>query len=168
MQSYVYMWKTALQFYGRERRSVFWSAILTHFGISLIGILLFCSIKTISWVAYIYFILSIEPTISITVRRLHDVSLSGKRALLLLLPVIGWVMLLAYLICDSIPEDNAYGESIKYLYLKDPVSPFTPNDVVRKSKEKFEDTIKNKEIMETENQEDDIRENPQSQEDITQ
>ena len=131
MQGYLHMWKSAFQFYGRERRSVFWSAMLMHWGICLIAILIFCSIKTLSWIAYAYFIISLEPTIAITVRRLHDISLSGKRAFLLLIPVVGWLMIFAYTISDSTPADNLYGESLKYLHLKNPISPLTPNDVVQ-------------------------------------
>jgi uncharacterized membrane protein YhaH (DUF805 family) len=141
------MWKTAFQFYGRERRSVFWSAILMHLGICLIAILVFCSIKTISWIAYLYFIVSIEPTIAITVRRLHDISLSGKRAFLLLIPVVGWLMVFAYTICDSTPADNLYGESLKYLYLKDPISPLSPEDIVE-SKRKKDPSNESEEVSE--------------------
>lgn len=151
------MWRTAKQFYGRERRSSFWSAILTHWGICLIVILIFCSIKTISWIAYLYLIVSLEPTIALLVRRLHDISLSGKRAFLLLIPVVGWLMILAYTICDSTPADNLYGESLKYLYLKDPISPLNPNDIV-KSKRKTTQDDKTLEPKNDELQQEDIME----------
>jgi hypothetical protein len=118
-----------------------------HLGICLIAILVFCSIKTISWIAYLYFIVSIEPTIAITVRRLHDISLSGKRAFLLLIPVVGWLMVFAYTICDSTPADNLYGESLKYLYLKDPISPLSPEDIVE-SKRKKDPSNESEEVSE--------------------
>lgn len=124
------MWRTALQFYNRERRSTYWAAILMHCGISLVAFLIFGSIG-MSWIFYLYSILSIEPIIAITVRRLHDVNISGKRCFLLLVPVVGWLMLFAYLIADSTPADNDYGESLKYLHLKDPISPLTHKDIAK-------------------------------------
>jgi len=114
MQSYKHMLQTAFIFYGRERRSVYWSATLINLGLFLICMLIFGSIKTISWIFYLYLLVTIVPQIAITVRRLHDVSSSGKRMFLLLIPVIGWVLLFTYLICDSTPESNMYGDSLKY------------------------------------------------------
>jgi uncharacterized membrane protein YhaH (DUF805 family) len=108
------MLQTALTFYGRERRSVFWSATLTNLGLTLIAVLLFGSIKTIRWVAYAYVLLTVLPQAAMTVRRLHDVNSSGKKLLLLLVPIFGWVMLFIELTLDSTPETNIYGESLKY------------------------------------------------------
>jgi uncharacterized membrane protein YhaH (DUF805 family) len=108
------MLQTAFVFYGRERRQVFWSATLTNFGITLICILFCGSIKTISWIAYIYVLITIVPQIAITVRRLHDVNSSGKKLFLLLIPIVGLVFITIELTFDSIPESNMYGESLKY------------------------------------------------------
>lgn len=108
------MWQTALIFYGRERRSVFWSATLTNIGLSLIAILIFGSIRTISWLAYVYIIATIVPQTAITVRRLHDVNSSGKKLFLLLVPIVGFILIFIELTFDSTPETNIYGESLKY------------------------------------------------------
>ena len=108
------MLQTAFTFYGRERRQVYWSATLTNLGILLVFILIFCSIKTISWIAYLYVILTIIPQIAITVRRLHDVNSSGKKLLLLLIPVVGLILIIIELTLDSTPDTNIYGESLKY------------------------------------------------------
>lgn len=108
------MLQTAFTFYGRERRQVYWSATLTNLGILLVFILIFGSIKTISWIAYLYVILTIIPQIAITVRRLHDVNSSGKKLLLLLIPVVGLILIIIELTLDSTPDTNIYGESLKY------------------------------------------------------
>ena len=94
MNNYIHMLQTAFTFYGRERRQVYWSATLTNLGILLVFILIFGSIKTISWIAYLYVILTIIPQIAITVRRLHDVNSSGKKLLLLLIPVVGLILII--------------------------------------------------------------------------
>ena len=114
MNNYIHMLQTAFTFYGRERRQVYWSATLTNLGILLVFILIFGSIKTISWIAYLYVILTIIPQIAITVRRLHDVNSSGKKILLLLIPVVGLILIIIELTLDSTPDTNIYGESLKY------------------------------------------------------
>ena len=114
MNNYIHMLHTAFTFYGRERRQVYWSATLTNLGILLVFILIFGSIKTISWIAYLYVILTIIPQIAITVRRLHDVNSSGKKLLLLLIPVVGLILIIIELTLDSTPDTNIYGESLKY------------------------------------------------------
>lgn len=114
MNNYIHMLQTAFTFYGRERRQVYWSATLTNLGILLVVILIFGSIKTISWIAYLYVILTIIPQIAITVRRLHDVNSSGKKLLLLLIPVVGLILVIIELTLDSTPDTNIYGESLKY------------------------------------------------------
>lgn len=114
MQNYFHMLQTAFIFYGRERRQVFWSATLTNLGLTLICILLFGSIRTISWIAYLYILITIVPQTAITVRRLHDVNSSGKKLFLLLIPIIGLVLIFLELTFDSIPGTNIYGESLKY------------------------------------------------------
>lgn len=114
MNNYIHMLQTAFTFYGRERRQVYWSATLTNLGILLVFILIFGSIKTISWIAYLYVILTIIPQIAITIRRLHDVNSSGKKLLLLLIPVVGLILIIIELTLDSTPDTNIYGESLKY------------------------------------------------------
>lgn len=114
MNNYIHMLQTAFTFYGRERRQVYWSATLTNLGILLVFILIFGSIKTISWIAYLYVVLTIIPQIAITVRRLHDVNSSGKKLLLLLIPVVGLILIIIELTLDSTPDTNIYGESLKY------------------------------------------------------
>lgn len=56
------------------------------------------------------------PTLAVAVRRLHDVGRSGWWVLLLLLPFIGFLVLLFWFVQPSDPHDNAYGPS-PYPYL---------------------------------------------------
>jgi uncharacterized membrane protein YhaH (DUF805 family) len=127
------MLETGLIFYGRERRQVYWSATLTNLGLSLICILIFGSIKTLTWLAYIYFLVTIVPQTAITVRRLHDVSYSGKKLFLLLIPVVGFVFILIDLTLDSTPDINMYGDSLKYPHVKK--FTLSPEDVAIPKKE---------------------------------
>ena len=60
----------------------------------------------------IFFII---PTITVSVRRLHDVGRSGFYFLLNLIPFIGTLILLYFYLQDSYPYDNEYGSSPKYI-----------------------------------------------------
>ena len=49
------------------------------------------------------------PSMSVTVRRLHDINKNGRWSLLWGLPVIGWVMLILWLCKKGDEGENEYG-----------------------------------------------------------
>ncbi|MBQ3536924.1 MAG: zinc-ribbon domain-containing protein [Alistipes sp.] len=53
------------------------------------------------------------PSLSVAVRRLHDIGLSGWYYLICLVPVLGGLLLLIWLTNDSV-ENNQYGTNPKY------------------------------------------------------
>ncbi len=53
------------------------------------------------------------PSIAVMVRRLHDTNHSGWWWFLILIPIIGWIILLVFLCTDSMPGDNKYGPNSK-------------------------------------------------------
>jgi uncharacterized membrane protein YhaH (DUF805 family) len=53
------------------------------------------------------------PSIAVTVRRLHDTGRSGWWILISLVPVIGWIVLLVFMLTDSQPGSNQYGPNPK-------------------------------------------------------
>ena len=53
------------------------------------------------------------PSLALSVRRLHDVGRKGTYYLFVLLPIIGWILLLIQFLKDSQPGANAFGESVK-------------------------------------------------------
>ena len=63
-------------------------------------------------VIYIAFIMT--PTLSATVRRLHDIGKSGEYIFVGLVPFFGGLTLLVYLCRDSMMEENEFGPSPKY------------------------------------------------------
>ena len=54
------------------------------------------------------------PSITVSVRRLHDIGKSGWFYLFHLIPLVGWIILLVWYCQDSKVEDNKYGPSPKY------------------------------------------------------
>ena len=61
----------------------------------------------------IYYLIMLIPSLSLAVRRLHDVGKSGWYYLLGIIPIFGSILLLVYLIEDSNEGDNKYGPNPK-------------------------------------------------------
>ena len=110
-------------FSGRATRSEFWYFglfyLIMAFGLIIAGILLgaiFGSDEgavdgfTIGCMLYqIYVLAAVIPYISVTVRRLHDTNRSGWNYWWCLLPLVGYFVLLVFLLQGSDPKDNKYG-----------------------------------------------------------
>lgn len=110
-------------FSGRATRSEFWYFALFNFimafGLIIAGILLGAIFGSnegavggfaIGYFLYmIYSLAAIIPNISVTVRRLHDTNRSGWNYWWCLLPLVGPIVLLVFLLQGSNPENNEYG-----------------------------------------------------------
>ena len=53
------------------------------------------------------------PTLAVAARRLHDTDKSGWWQLLWFIPIVGWIVLLVFLVRDSDEGDNQYGPNPK-------------------------------------------------------
>ena len=62
----------------------------------------------------IYLLIIFVPSFAICVRRLHDIKKSGYLALLEFIPIVSEVILLYFLLQDSINEDNEYDNYSKF------------------------------------------------------
>ncbi len=77
--------KHYVDFGGKEGRKVYWLWVLNCFIVSfIIGLIS-------STLSYIFSLAILIPSLAILVRRLHDAGFSGWWALLLLVPVVGWI-----------------------------------------------------------------------------
>jgi uncharacterized membrane protein YhaH (DUF805 family) len=56
----------------------------------------------------------IIPFIALAVRRLHDIGRSGVWYLICLIPLVGSIILLIWLLTDSEQQPNKWGKSPKY------------------------------------------------------
>ena len=81
---------------GRASRSEYWYFALFSF---LVGIA----------TGGVGDILLFLPSITVSVRRLHDIGKSAWALLWALLPVIGWIVLIVYAVRPGEPHVNAYG-----------------------------------------------------------
>lgn len=118
MNWYLAVLKKYADFEGRARRKEYWMFILFNILISfVIGILGAIigetgGLITVS-LSGLYSLFIFIPSIAVTVRRLHDTNRTGWWILIWFIPVIGWVILFIFMILDSDPNANAYGENPK-------------------------------------------------------
>ena len=75
---------------------------------------------------FLFSAITLVPSLSLTVRRLHDTGRSGWYVLLLLLNIIGVCILLIFVCEDSETITNEYGPSPKYVQPPGVVVPQTP------------------------------------------
>jgi len=107
------------EFDGRARRKEFWYFVLMNIiiviGFSFIDGLLgtYSSNTGLGLLSGIYFIAILIPAIAVSVRRLHDSSLSGFWILLSFMPIVGAITLIILYVRDSTSEDNKYGPNPK-------------------------------------------------------
>jgi len=106
-------------FDGRARRKEYWYFFLINTVISIFLAFIDSFTGTISEDAGIglldglYALAVLIPGTAVTVRRLHDTDRSGWWILIGLIPVIGGIALLVFMILDSTPGDNQYGPNPK-------------------------------------------------------
>jgi len=106
-------------FEGRAQRAAYWYFVLLNLIISLaIGIVEVMVGIADAETAYgpvsaLYSLFIFLPATALLARRLHDVGRSGWWILLMLIPIIGFFVLLFWTIQDSEPGDNRYGPNPK-------------------------------------------------------
>lgn len=100
------------EFTGRARRSEYWYFVLFNFIVSL-GLGMVDALAGIGFLSSLYGLAVIIPSIAVGIRRLHDTGKSGWWLLIGLIPFVGWIILIYFLVQDSQPFDNSYGPNPK-------------------------------------------------------
>lgn len=106
------------QFAGRAGRKEYWLFFL-------VNVMLYSIAQTIgeTWldidafdgadfnpITTIYGLVTLFPALALGARRLHDIGRSGWWLLFILLPIIGWALLLVFAILPSNEGENSHGE----------------------------------------------------------
>jgi uncharacterized membrane protein YhaH (DUF805 family) len=113
--------KKYVDFSGRARRKEYWMFYLFNMIFAIAAVILYTILGIASEdlafgvrVLYgLFAFATLLPTLSATVRRLHDVGKSGWWVLISLIPLIGTIWLLVLIVTDSQPGDNQYGPNPK-------------------------------------------------------
>ena len=125
MNYYIDVLKKYVVFGGRAARKEYWMFFLFNFIISLV----LAIIDGIAGTNFetsgsagaasggvlqgLYGLAVFLPTLGVTFRRLHDTDKSGWWVLISLVPFVGWIVLLVFMILDSDPGANKYGPNPK-------------------------------------------------------
>ncbi|HPD93973.1 MAG: DUF805 domain-containing protein [Rhodobacter sp.] len=104
-------------FSGRAQRSEFWwyvlAIIIANLVLGLVDSMLFGGHGNIGVLGGLFSLATFVPSLAVSVRRLHDIGYSGWWLLLMLIPLLGFVVLLFFYIRDSEPGDNMFGPNPK-------------------------------------------------------
>ena len=115
MNWYLEVLKKYTVFNGRARRKEYWYFCLFNIIVSLAFAGLdsltgtFSVESGVGLLGGIYSLAIMIPGIAVTVRRLHDTDRSGWWLLIVLIPLIGAIVLLVFLVQDGKPGENRYG-----------------------------------------------------------
>ena len=100
-------------FDGRARRTEYWMFCLVNMVIAMVLAGIEGFINASGVISALYSLAVFIPSLALAVRRLHDTSRSGWWLLLAFVPLIGVVVLLVFMILDSTPGQNQFGENPK-------------------------------------------------------
>lgn len=97
-----------------DGRAEYWYFMLFNFivGVALAAVSAMIGDKQ-NLLGFLYAIVSFIPSLSLTVRRLHDIGKSAWNLLFLLIPILGPVVLIVFSLFDSETGLNAYGPNPK-------------------------------------------------------
>ncbi len=112
MNWYISVLKNYAQFNGRATRTEYWYFVFINTVITAILILIGNSIGN-NLLDSVYSLGVFIPTVAVTARRLHDIGKSGWWQLLLFIPILGFIVLIIFLVKDSEPSFNEYGPNPK-------------------------------------------------------
>ncbi|MGD1894972.1 MAG: DUF805 domain-containing protein [Cyclobacteriaceae bacterium] len=119
MKYYFDAFRNYANFSGRSRRSAYWYFTLFHLLavvlLTFTDIALGMSAEGYGVLTTLYILGTIIPSLSLTVRRLHDTGRSGWYILIGLIPIIGSIILFVFYVENSQPGSNQYGPHPKQL-----------------------------------------------------
>ena len=111
--------KKYADFSGRASRSEYWYFVLFYLligiGLGIVdGLIGTLHAQTgVGLLSGLFGLAMIVPSISVNVRRLHDIDRSGWWLLLIFAVIVGWIVLLVFGMMDSQPGVNRFGANPK-------------------------------------------------------
>ena len=117
ISNYVGVLRKYAVFSGRATRAEYWWFMLTHFIVVMaLGVLAGIGaslnpgeLPSLALPLIAYWIGTLLPSLAAVVRRFHDAGYSGWMALLLLIPTIGGIIVLVFMVLPSERGDNRHG-----------------------------------------------------------
>jgi|RhiMethySRZTD1v2_1073278.scaffolds.fasta_scaffold99419_5 uncharacterized membrane protein YhaH (DUF805 family) len=106
-------------FSGRSRRKEFWMFVLFTFVVEIVLAIIDAIIGTyntalgIGLLSGLFYLAILVPSIALNTRRLHDIGKSGWFQLLFIIPIVGFILWIIWMVRDSDDGVNKYGPSPK-------------------------------------------------------
>ena len=119
MNWYLEVLKKYAMFHGRAGRKEYWYFALFNILISIALAIVdgitgtFSAEARMGLLGGLYTLVILIPGIAVSVRRLHDTDHNGWWLLIALIPLIGTIVLLVFMLQDSRPGENHYGSNPK-------------------------------------------------------
>ncbi|MGU5652093.1 MULTISPECIES: DUF805 domain-containing protein [Aeromonas] len=114
MNWYISVLKQYAVFSGRARRTEYWMFVLCNV---IVMLLLGMVDKLIGGdkelISSIYSLAVLLPSLAVAARRLHDTDRSGWWLLLGLIPIIGTLVLIYFMVCNGQQGPNRFGDDPK-------------------------------------------------------
>ena len=99
-------------FSGRARRKEYWMFVL--FTVIIYAVLLGIGLAIKApFIAIVFYVAILLPSLAVGVRRLHDTGRSGWWLLIALVPLVGCIVLIVFLATEGEQRQNAYGPDPK-------------------------------------------------------
>lgn len=114
MNWYLTVLKKYAVFEGRANRPEYWYFflfnLLISFGLGFVdGIAGMVMDTGIGILGGLYSLFVLIPSLAVAVRRLHDTGRSGWWLLIALIPIVGTIILIVFLVQEGDPQANEYG-----------------------------------------------------------
>lgn len=102
-------------FSGRARRSEYWYFVLFQVIVTAVLNGLYSATESVAFSAILvlFDLALLVPSLAVCWRRLHDIGKSGGYYFFVLIPLVGWILLLVWMCQDSQPGANQYGPNPK-------------------------------------------------------
>ena len=102
-------------FSGRARRAEYWSFALCSGVISFILGVLYNATNWgfFSILSTLFSLAILVPSLAVCWRRLHDIGKKGTWYFIVLIPIVGWILMIVWFCQDSQPGGNEFGPNPK-------------------------------------------------------
>ena len=112
MNWYLKVMRNYFNISGRARRTEYWMYFLVYLAIAIVAGLL-DALVGLGLIGGLVALAHLVPSITVGVRRLHDIGRSGWWLLIALIPLVGWIIALYWAVKAGDEQDNAYGSNPK-------------------------------------------------------
>jgi uncharacterized membrane protein YhaH (DUF805 family) len=109
---YLKVLKNYVGFGGRAQRKEYWMFVLINVIIG-VALTIVGGVVGLDVLGSLYMLAVLLPGVAVGFRRLHDIGKSGWWILISLIPLIGALVLLYFMVLDGDQEDNQYGPNPK-------------------------------------------------------